>query len=142
MRTLPATTFFKDNTANYVPFNKSDLQSASSILRNSNESSFSVSFTSQFIDLLNTHSIFIHSPNIGSFETLGVRGESTIIKKIPVSSSYGFLIIDSVVATHDRIYVSNQMFKTLEFSLKNVHGNIINIHGSSVSFSLIFETYE
>jgi hypothetical protein len=101
---------------------------------------FTTSFTTQFIDLLNTHSIFIHSANIGSFETLGVRGESTIIKKVPVTSSYGYLIVDSVVANHDKLDVSRQMFKQMEFSLKNVHGNIIDLHGSSISFSLIFET--
>jgi len=139
----PASTVCKNNLNEHVPFNQYDLQSANSILRNTEIAlSFGNTFTSQFIDLLNTHSIFIHSPNIGSFETLGPRGESTIIKKIPVSSSFGYLIIDSVVATHDRLDVSNQMFKTLEFSLKNIHGNVINLHGSSVSFSLIFETYE
>ena len=78
----PSSTVCKNNLNEHVPFNQYDLKSANSILRNTEIAlSFGNTFTSQFIDLLNTHSIFIHSPNIGSFETLGPRGESTIIKK-------------------------------------------------------------
>ena len=142
LRSLPSITQFTNNSGVVLQMNQSDLQSANSVLRHNNTSALSVSFTTQFIDLLNTHSIFIHSSNIGSFETLGVRGESTIIKKVPVTSSFGYLIVDSVVAQHDKIDVSRQMFKQLEFSLKNVHGNTLELHGSSVSFSLIFETYD
>jgi len=144
LRALPTSIRFKDtnNGGALVSINQSDLRSANSIIRNNNTSALAVAYTTPFIDLLNTHSIFIHSPNIGSFETLGVRGESTIIKKVPVSSSFGFLIIDSVVAQHDKIDVSKQMFKQLEFQLKNVHGNVIDLHGSSISFSLIFESYD
>ena len=53
--------------------------------------------------------------------SIGVRGENTIIKKVVVSSSFGYLIMDSVVAPHDKIDVSRQLFKTLQFTLKNVH---------------------
>ena len=81
LRDIPSSTSFTDNFGRITQINQSDLQSANSILRHNNTSALSVSFTTQFIDLLNTHSIFIHSPNIGSFETLGVLGESTFIKK-------------------------------------------------------------
>ena len=60
----------------------------------------------------------------------------------PVSSSFGFLIIDSVVAPHDKMDVSRQLIKTSQFSLKGVYGNIINLHGAACSFSLIFVTIE
>ena len=45
----------------------------------------------------------MHCPNLGHFSSIGVRGESSIIKKIPVSSGFGYLIIDSVVAPHDKM---------------------------------------
>ena len=48
------------------------------------------------------------------------------------------MILDSVVAPHDKIDVSKQSIKALSFQLKNVYGNIINLHGGSVSFSLVF----
>jgi len=99
-------------------------------------------FETEFLDLLNTHNIYMHCPNLGHYNCIGVRGENSIIKKVPVSSSFGYLILDSVVAPHDKIDVSRQSIKTMHFTLKNVHGNVINLHGSPVSFSLIFQTIE
>ena len=99
-------------------------------------------FTSEFLDLLNVHNIYIHSSTLGHYNTIGVRGENTIIKKVPVSSSFGYLIMDSVVAPHDKINVSKQLIKTLHFSLRNVHGNVIDLHGSNISLSLIFQTLD
>ena len=77
---------------------------------------------------------------VGHYSSIGVRGENTIIKKVLVSSSFGYLIMDSVVAPHDKIDVSRQLFKTLQFIFKNVHGNVIDLHGAHVSFSMIFVT--
>ena len=79
---------------------------------------------------------------MGHYNTIGVKGESSIIKKVPVSSSFGYQILDSVVAPHDKIDVSRQSLKTMHFTLKNVHGNVINLHGAHVSLSLTFQTLE
>ena len=96
------------------------------------------SYESGFIDLLNAHSIYLHCPNLGYFNSTGVKGESAIIKKKYVSSNFGYLIIDFAAAPHDKIDVSRQLIKTNQFSLKNVYGNTINLHGATISFSLIF----
>ena len=119
-----------------------NLMSMNEILRNSESKSPEETFETGFIDLLNVHNIYMHCPNIGHYNCIGVRGENSIIKKIPVSSSFGYLILDSVVAPHDKIDVSRQSIKTMHFTLKNVHGNIINLHGAHVSWSLIFQTME
>ena len=112
-------------------------------LRNyEHDPNFGTTYEYGFIDLLNVHSIHIHCPNLGHYNTVGVRGENSIIKKVPVSSSFGYLILDSVVALHEKLDVSRQSLNTMHFSLKNVHGNVINLHGSHVSLSLIFQTYE
>ena len=39
------------------------------------------SYESGFIDLLNAHNSCLHCPNEGHFNSIGVRGENTIIKK-------------------------------------------------------------
>ena len=106
------------------------------------EPGLGTTYESGFIDLLNVHSIYTHCPNLGHYNTVGVRGEKSIIKEVPVSSSFGYLILDSVVAPHDEPDVPRQSLNTMHFSLKNVHGNAINLHGSHVSLSLIFQTYE
>ena len=86
-----------------------DLKSLNEVIRNSNNSEYHPltaagvsSFETCFIDLLNVHSIYIHSTNLGHYNSIGVRSENTIIKKVPVSSSFGYLIMDSIVAPHDK----------------------------------------
>ena len=50
--------------------------------------------------------------------------------------------MDSVVAPHDKIDVSRQLIKALNFALKHVHGNVIDLHAANVSFSMIFVTID
>ena len=58
-------------------------------------------FVSGMLDLLTVRNIYISSPNLGSFSTMGARGESNIIKKGPCTSVFGFLIIDTFTSPHD-----------------------------------------
>ena len=131
-----------DNNGQPTTVDTTNLMSINDILRHSVPQDASNGFESGFLDLLNTHNIYMHCDNLGHYSTLGVRGENTIIKKVPVSSSFGYLIMDSVVAPHDKIDVSRQLIKTLRFTLKNVHGNVINLNGAHCSFSLVFQTIE
>ena len=143
---------WRDNNGYVITVDVSNLNSINEVLRNTSglydgiwspmEPELDTEFTSEFLDLLNVHNIYIHSSTLGNYSTIGVRGENTIIKKVPVSSSFGYLIMDSVVAPHDKINVSKQLIKTLHFSLRNVHGNVIDLHGSNISLSLIFQTLD
>ena len=76
-----------------------------------------ISYESGFVDLLIVHNIYSHGPKLGHFNSIGVLGESTVIKKMLVSSSFGYLIIGSVVAPHDEMDVGRQLVKTVQFSL-------------------------
>ena len=93
-----------------------------------------------FVDLLNVHSLYLTSDNLGNFETLGPRGNRNILKKIPASSNYGYLILDNIVSTIDGIDVSKSAIKLLHFQLTDARGHVVDLHGSHVSFSLIFKT--
>ena len=139
---LQGVDWYGDGGDHLYSLNINSLRSINEVFRNSVQSPSEISFESGFIDLLNVHNIYIHSPNLGNYNSIGVRGESTIIKQVPVSSSFGYLILDSVVAPHDKIDVSRQLIKTMEFSFRNVHGNVIDLHGANVSFSLIFVTMD
>ena len=75
-------------------------------------------YESGFLDLLNTHNVYMHCPNLIHFNSIGVRGAHNIIKKTPVSSSLGYLILDSVVSPHDKMDVSRQNVKTIHITLK------------------------
>ena len=118
---------WRDRQGFLTTVDNNNLHSINGVLRNSDmiavslESEYYRSYESGFIDLLNVHNVYLHCPNLGHFNSIGVRGENTIVKKVPVSSSFGYLTIDSVVAPHDKIDVSRQLIKqTIKFSLRCV----------------------
>ena len=44
---------------------------------------------SGFLNFQGINNMYVSSPNLGTFTTIGPRGEQTIINKIPVSSEFG-----------------------------------------------------
>ena len=127
-----------------LTLNQSDLNSWNDIIGNTSSPTsaynYSVPFVSGMLDLLTIRNIFISSPNLGSFSTMGARGESNIIKKIPVSSDFGYMIIDSFTSPHDFLDCSRLTLGTIEFNLRDVKGKYIPLHGGHVSFSIVFST--
>ena len=122
-----------------VTYDKNNLKSMNDVLRNSGTTKVGSECESGFIDLLNVHNFYMRS-NLGGYSSIGPRGESNIIKKIPVTNDYGYAIYDSVVAAHYYIDVSKQLLSTLEFKLTDSRGNVAPLHGSNVSCSLICST--
>ena len=114
---------WKDREGTVQTVDINNLQSINDVLRNSNnellpvslQSEFYRTYESGFLDLLNIHDIYMHCPNVGHFDSIGVIGESSITKKIPVSSSFGYLILDSVVSPHDKMDVSLQNVKQIHY---------------------------
>ena len=47
-------------------------------------------YTSGSLEMLAFRNIYLASPNLSSFTTMGARGEANIIKKIPITSDFGF----------------------------------------------------
>ena len=99
-------------------------------------------WVSAVLNLQPIRTIFVHSPNLGNFNTVGPNGERGIIKSIPVTSGPGTLIVDQGLNGNDFLDCSRQTLRALSFQLKDVHGNLINLHGGHVSFSLIFDIGE
>ena len=97
-----------------------------------------IPYVSGVLDLQLIRNIYMHSPNLGNFNTIGPQSESTIIKKIPVTADYNQMIFDAVMVSNDYLDCSKQTWRRLEFQLKNAKGDYINLHGGHVSFSIIF----
>ena len=82
---------WQDRQGNVTTVEINSLQSINGVLRNSDmitvnlESEYYRTYESGFIDLLNVHNVYLHCPNLGHFNSIGVRGENTIIKKVTVS---------------------------------------------------------
>ena len=62
-------------------FNNQQLRSANEVIGNYITRSPVTSFETGIVDLRRYHNIYISSPNLSSFSTLGPRGEGSIIKK-------------------------------------------------------------
>ena len=63
----------------------------------------------------------------------------TIIKKIPVTADFNYMIIDNAMSGNDFMDCSRVTMKQLEFRITNEDGKLVNLHGANVSFSLIFD---
>ena len=95
-------------------------------------------FRSGFLNFQGINNLYLSSPNLGTFTTIGTRGEATIIKKIPVSSDFGYMIIDRSVSVHDYLECGKCTLKTLEFHMRDSRGRYVPMHGSNISFSIVF----
>ena len=123
-------------------YDKNNLQSANDLIKHNYTTSSTYSSASPFvtyIDLQPIRNIYISSPNIGNFNTIGPRGQSSIIKKVPVTANFNEVIFDSTLVGNDYLDCSRQTLRTLEFRLTDVSGNEIPLHGSNWSCSLIFD---
>ena len=69
---------------------------------------------------------------------MAINGEWGLLEKIPVSADYNQLIYDQTVLGMDYLDCSNQPLSLIDFKLKDRNGNIVNLHGGHVSFSIIF----
>ena len=58
-----------------------NLRSINEVLRNSVLIPAESFYEGGFIDLLDVHNIYIHSPNLGHYNSIGARGERTLINK-------------------------------------------------------------
>ena len=61
--------------------NYNNLRSINEVLRNLIHLDAESFYEGGCIDLLNVHNICIHSPNLGHYNSIGVRGENTIMFK-------------------------------------------------------------
>ena len=84
------------------------------------------------------NNIYIHSTNLGNYNTIGCQNERTIAKKVPVTADFGKHIYDQCVLMNDYNDCSGQTVKTLFFQLKSSKGDVIPLNGCNWSFSIVF----
>ena len=91
------------------------------------------------LNLQPIRNVYIHATNLGNFNTLGARGEQTVIKKVPVNNNYSEMIFSDYNAGQmDALDCSKQTLRQLHFIITNVDGIEIPFHGNHVSFSIVF----
>ena len=95
-------------------------------------------FVSGYIDLVPIRNLYLSASGLGNFNTMTITGDRNIIKKIPVNASPGDLIFDQTVTGMDYLDCSRQTLSRISFQLKDIHGNIVDLHGNHFSFSIVF----
>ena len=99
------------------------------------------SHLSGFVDLRRVHSLFIHSPSFGAYNSLGPRGVRTIMAKIPCSVPYGALVTYfSSASPHDFIEAGVSGLTTLRLELRDAAGELLDLQGTHWSCTLLFDT--
>ena len=93
-----------------------------------------------FLNLQIINNVYITSPNLGSFDTVSAFSHN-VVKKVPVTANYGYMIFDQYMAPNDVLDCSNQTLKTIEFHIRDGRGRYINLHNAHISFSIIFNKY-
>ena len=85
----------------------------------------------------------ITSPQLTSFgSTLGPRGEHTICKKVNAQSNgFGGMILGMTQHEQDHIICGSANLQTLTFKLVNARGQVVNLNGGHMSFSILFQPY-
>jgi len=85
--------------------------------------------------------LYIVSPQLGTFGNIGPQGERDVLKKVIVSANANEILIDQWGNMDDYVNVSKLSLRSLNFRLTDVYGNVIDLHGQNWSFTLLFKGY-
>lgn len=113
-------------------------QSLNNVMNNRVPMVNNVSFKTGYINMFPIRNLYLVASGLGSFNTMSISGERSIIKKIPVNVGYGDIIFDQSLVGIDYLDCSHQTLSRLSFQLKDVFGNLVDLHGHHWSFSIVF----
>ena len=93
---------------------------------------------SGMLNLQGFRGLYISSSTLSNYDTLGPQGENSIVKKIITNADFGYLVIDQSVSAHDYLGCARMTLNTIDFQIRDVRGNLIPLHDSPVSFTIVF----
>jgi len=100
---------------------------------------FPKNYTSGEVDVRNIHTLYVHSNALSNFSSIGPKGSRSVLARIPVLGLSGSVLFKQHSGNlHDIIDCSGKMLRLLDFSVRNSHNQIVDLHGGSLSFELVF----
>jgi hypothetical protein len=90
------------------------------------------------VDIAGTRVLYLCSSTFGHYSSLGPRGESDILRAIYIDASNGSYIVDRLANPFEFIECAGQQLQSIRFSLRDGNGQLVDMRGRSVSFSIIF----
>jgi hypothetical protein len=90
------------------------------------------------VDIAGTRVLYLCSSTFGHYSSLGPRGESDILRAIYIDASNGSYIVDRLANPFEFIECAGQQLQSIRFSLRDGNGQIVDLRGRSIAFSIIF----
>jgi hypothetical protein len=90
------------------------------------------------VDIAGTRILYLCSSTFGHYSSLGPRGESDILRAVYIDASNGSYIVDRLANPFEFIECAGQQLQSIRFSLRDGNGQLIDLRGRSVAFSIIF----
>ena len=90
------------------------------------------------VDIAGTRVLYLCSSTFGHYSSLGPRGESDILRAIYIDASNGSYIVDRLANPFEFIECAGQQLQSIRFTLRDGNGQIVDLRGRSISFSIIF----
>ena len=117
-------------------YDSANLDSINELILNRTPSTDAVSIVFKVI-LQPVRNIYIKSPNLSSFNTMGCNGQSSIIKKNNVSANPGEMIFANITSGSDFLDCSHGTCRTIEMSITGVNNREISLHNVEWSFTIL-----
>jgi hypothetical protein len=92
-----------------------------------------------YLDLFTTRNLYLTSSALASYTNISNFDNDVIIKKIPISATYGHMMFHNATTGYDYLDVSKRSLRRIDFRLQDSYGNILNLRGNHWSFSLVFQ---
>ena len=123
---------------NADPIDPSNLDTIADLLRLPGVSTPTTSLETGLLNISPTDTLYLHS-NLADFGcSIGPRGESDQIQRIPVETSYGFVLHFISNGADSESFPVRGSYHELSFRLCNVRGRTIDLHGGFMSVELTF----
>lgn len=90
----------------------------------------------QPINLNNLDTIYIHMSGGGSYNTMNLRGEPTIVKEVKIDGQPFSYIFDNANHPFDWLDCSHQTWSNLSFWITDKNGHLIDLNDRDISFSI------
>ena len=90
------------------------------------------------VNVASTRVLYLTSPNLGQYNSLGPRGESDILRAIYLDQPFGSYTSDRLTSPFEHIEVGGQQLQSLRFRLTDGNGQVVDMKGRSIVFSVLF----
>ena len=122
------------------PIDVRDLDTMGDLLRLPASSAPTTSLETGLLNVSPVDTLYLQS-NLSAFDTYGPRGEQDIIQRLPMTTSYGFVLHYMLNGASSEHFPVSGSHRELTFRQCNVRGRTIDLHRGQMSLELTFDEH-